>query len=128
MRQLLFTVLIVVLFLSWNVPANNPLQNTQWAGKVNIPDPADGIFVFNADTSTLYVGGSLIEASLYKVAGDTLKFVKANGMSSCNYSDTGYYKINIKDSVLTITLIKDNCADRSGAFSAEGYKATHASF
>ncbi len=128
MRQLLFISFLVFIFLSWNAPANNPLKNTQWAGTVNIPGPADGIFVFTADTSALYVGGSLIEASFYKVNGDTLKMIKANGMSSCNFSDTGYYKYNIKDSVLTITLIKDNCMDRSNAFSADGYKPSHASF
>lgn len=128
MRQLLFIFLVVILFLSWNSPKDNPLKNTQWAGTVNIPGPSDGIFVFTADTSTLYVGGSLIEAMNYKVDGDTLKLTKAAGMSSCDPSDTGYYKYNIKDSVLTITLIKDNCMDRSNAFSNDGYKISHSSF
>lgn len=128
MRQLLFIALFIVFFLSWQTPVDNPLKNTQWSGKVNAPDPYDGTFVFTADTTTLYINGGVIETSLYKVSGDTLKMVKLNGMSSCGYSDTGYYKYNIKDSVLTITLIKDNCSDRGNAFSAEGYKASHNSF
>ncbi len=127
MRQLLFTVLTVLFFISWHVPANNPLQNTQWTGIVNIPDPSAGIFVFKADTSLLYVGGNLIETSLYKVNGDTLKMVKVSGMSSCG-SDTGYYKYSIQDSLLTITSQKDDCMDRSNAFSADGYKPSHTSF
>ena len=128
MRQLLFAVLTVLLFLSWKVPANNPLQNTQWAGEVNILDPSDGIFVFTADTTTLYVGGSVIETMLYKVNDDTLRLIKASGMSQCSTSDTGYYKFNIKDSTLTIAPLKDNCTDRSSAFTAEGYKPSHTSF
>lgn len=127
MRRFFITLLVLSLFVSWNDPTNNPLKNTQWKGKVSAPDPVDGIFVFTADTTTLYIGGSPVEVSMYKVNGDTLKLVKVSGMSPCG-SDTGYYKYNIKDSVLNISLQKDNCMERGYAFSADGYKSTHSSF
>ncbi len=103
--------------------SSNPgqLNQTRWEGVLHVPEATAAEIEFKTDSLLIYVGGDLVETNAYEVVGDTLKMRKLNGMSSCD-TLTSHYRYTIKNDVLNLAAINDNCQERKGAFSSEGYK------
>ena len=101
--------------------ASAQLTDTKWRNAMNIPDPVETILHFKKDSVSLFVAGdgSLVETMSYKINKDTLKLIKISGMSPCNESVVGIYKIEIKDDKLTIVPLVDDCVERFNAFKPE---------
>ena len=118
----LFIAAIFILpALSWKDPAANNLVKTKWRGVILVPTPIDGLFEFRKDSLLLYSNDKVVETMSYETKGDTLLLKKLSGASPCN-DEVGKYKCEIKDNVLTLTVLKDDCTVRSSCFSPYGYK------
>ncbi|MEJ5962010.1 hypothetical protein [Pedobacter immunditicola] len=97
------------------------LINTTWSGKINVPDPVDAEMEFRNDSLFTYIGTDLVETTSFKIKGDTLILQKISGMSTCDQQPADY-KYTIKDEVLKLEALNDNCAERKSAFSNDGFK------
>lgn len=118
---LFIAAIFIVPALSWKDPAANNLIQTKWRGVILVPTPIDGLFEFKKDSLLLYSNDRIVETMSYETKGDTLLLKKLSGASSCN-DEVGKYKCVVKDDVLTLTVLKDDCAARSSCFSPDGYK------
>lgn len=118
-----FILTSIMAFGIMSMPTSKPedLINTTWSGKINIPDPVDAEMEFRNDSLFTYVGADLVETTSFKIKGDTLVLQKITGMSSCDQQSADY-KYNIKDDVLKLEALNDNCAERKSAFSNDGFK------
>jgi hypothetical protein len=121
LMQLSTLVLFACACLSWHVSGSNALMNTKWKGILNIPSPSEGVLVFKKDSGIAYYNNHIIETMSYKLNGDTIILRKLSGGSPCN-NESGSYKFNIKNDVLTLSVLQDNCEARISTFSPEGYK------
>jgi hypothetical protein len=55
----------------------------------------------------------LLETSLYTVKDSVLTLQKINGQSDCDGNTIGKYKFEIKGDAMQVTLIEDDCYNRS---------------
>lgn len=118
-KNLTFSVLLLITVST----VNAQLTDTKWKNFVNIPDPVESFMHFKKDTALLTVAadGSLVETMTYTVNKDTLRLTKLSGLSPCDDTVTGLYRIEIKDDKLTITPISDDCEGRANAFKPEAW-------
>ncbi len=107
--------------LAFLAPTSEDLENTTWSGKINAPDPVDAEMVFRKDSLLTYIGPELIETTGFKIKGDTLVLQKISGLSSCDLQPADY-RYTVKDDVLVLEALNDNCVDRKSAFPTEGFK------
>ena len=109
----IFVTLIVTL-LVFNADAQ--LSNTKWKGTLNINGGMDVSFNFSNDTLdvTSAESGESLETMKYTITDSVLTLVKLYGQSQCD-TTAGKYKYAIADKEMTISVISDDCADRSGA-------------
>lgn len=119
--NLMFVAGVSFISLSWNNADVNPLLNTHWKGIMNVPDALECGLTFKQDSAIVYLDVTPIETMHYRVSGDTVFLKKIEGASPC-VSETGAYRYQIKNDVLTLSLIKDDCSGRAQAFTPEGYK------
>lgn len=99
--------------------ANQQIQNTSWKGTFFVPSPQECIMTFTSDTAYLKINGESIETSTFTINGDTLTFHKVSGGSPCGMDIIGIYKMDIKDDLLTISVIEDDCQARAMGFPTE---------
>ncbi|HEY0176717.1 MAG TPA: hypothetical protein VGC08_10085 [Pedobacter sp.] len=118
---LLLTAIVIIPCLSWRDPEVSNLVQTKWRGVLLVPSPIDGLFEFKKDSLLLYSDDKIVETMSYQEKGDTLILKKISGASPCN-DEIGTYKCEIKNDVLTLTVLKDDCTVRSSCFSPDGYK------
>jgi cell wall-associated protease len=119
--QLFITSLFALALIIGKDAEPKKLANTKWNGTINIPEEAPCTFSFKNDTLFAYVGGQLFETNTYEERGDTLFMKKITGNSPCG-QEVGQYKYEVKDNVLTISTLKDDCEERRNCFKPEGYK------
>ncbi len=112
MKKLLF--ILLVSFVSVAVHAQ--LADTKWKLTLKLDNPLDAVFTFGKDTLnvTAAADGSLVETMTYTVKDNILTIQKVSGQSDCEGSSIGKYKFEKKDNTLVVTLVSDDCADRSG--------------
>jgi len=91
------------------------LENTRWKATLVIENPANTILDFKKDTVSLYTiaDSTLIEIMTYTLDDTTLNLLKIDGQSDCDNSTPGKYRYELKDDHLYLTMIDDNCSDRS---------------
>lgn len=106
--------LLFVTFIAFNLQAQ--LANTKWTGTLNVQGGTDVIFQFNNDTLEVSIpaSGESIETMTYTTADSVISLKKIYGSSQCDTS-VGKYKYVISGNELTLSLISDNCPDRSAA-------------
>lgn len=112
MRKLFITLLVT--FIAFNLHAQ--LNNTKWKGTLNIEGGMDVVFNFSNDTldvSSVESGESL-ETMKYTSTDSILTLQKLYGNSQCG-TTPGNYKYLIIDNEMTLSLISDECPDRSAA-------------
>jgi len=122
MRKLFIMLAITAaIFIAWHNKNAEKLTNTKWTGTLLVPDAMSGSLAFTRDSLTASIGYEVVETNQYYVKGDTLFIQKLSGSSPCG-NEEGSYLYSVKNDVLYLKLVNDNCGIRSGAFSAEGYK------
>ena len=106
--------LLLVTFITFNLRAQ--LSDTKWTGKLNIEGGMDVVFRFSNDTLEVSnpANGESIETMKYTTTDSVMTLEKLYGNSQCDTS-LGQYKYVISGNQMTLSLISDNCADRSGA-------------
>ena len=97
--------------------ANAQLANTKWKITIKMDDnDAAATCSFGTDTLnvTLDSDGQLLETLLFTVQGDVFTIKKISGQSDCD-DQVGKYKFEIKDGVMSINLVSDDCQGRAEA-------------
>jgi hypothetical protein len=112
MRKLLAT--IIVIFIAFT--SNAQLHDTKWKGTLNVEGGMDVVFNFNNDTLDVSnaESGESLETMKYATTDSVLTLVKLYGQSQCD-STAGNYKYVIMNNELKLSLISDECPDRSSA-------------
>ena len=112
MRKILLTA--AVIFIAFSTKAQ--LANTKWKGTLNVENGMDAVFNFHNDTLDVSSAesGEDIETMSYNTTDSVLTLIKLYGQSQCD-TTAGKYKYAIEDNELTLSLISDECPDRSQA-------------
>ena len=113
MKKIIFIFLISIASIS--VCAQ--LKNTKWKGTIHSDNDIDVIFNYGSDTLevTSAADGSSFETCIYNTKDTVLSVQKIYGQSNCDTTGIGKYKFEIKDDILYLTLLSDNCDNRSSA-------------
>ena len=111
MKKLFLSIFVLVA----SVTVKAQLANTRWKDTLKLDNPTEVIFDFGEDTLvvTAVADGSLIETMTYTVEGSVFTIKKINGQSDCDASVLGKYKFDIKGKDMYVTLVSDDCNDRS---------------
>lgn len=112
MTRIFVTLLVTLLFVN----ANAQLSNTKWKGTLNINGGMDVSFNFGSDTLEVSnaESGESLETMKYTTADSVLTLEKLYGNSQCD-TTAGRYKYLIADKKMTLSIISDDCPDRSSA-------------
>ncbi len=104
--------LIVLAILSFSSYAQ--LSKTKWKTTLQLENITDVYFDFGRDSLKVFAvaDSSLLETSIYKEKDKELSILKVKGISTCE-GITGIYKFEIKNDQMVLTLISDQCSDRS---------------
>ena len=110
MKKIVFLAAIIFA----GVSANAQLTNVKWKGVLQLDSPVDVIMDFRTDTLEAVTAedGQILETMHFNVADTVLSIKKLSGQSECGESEAKY-KFEIKDNELTLTLISDDCYNRS---------------
>lgn len=111
MKKIIFVMMAVIIGIS----ANAQLTNTKWKGVLQLENETDVVFDFRTDTleAVLVEDNSTLELMQYSVKDDVLSIQKISGQSTCSETSVARYKFEMKDDSLVLTLIEDECSDRS---------------
>ena len=90
------------------------LNKTKWKTQLQLENITDVYFDFGNDSLKVFAAAdsSLLETSLFTEKGKELSILKVKGISNCD-GITGTYKFEIKNDQMVLTLISDQCSDRS---------------
>jgi hypothetical protein len=116
------TFLLLLAFAA--VTTNAQLAKTKWKGTLQLDNPVDVIFDFGKDSLSVYTvaENSGLETMTYSAKDAVLSITKAYGQSDCDSQVTGKYKFEIKDDEMSLTLIADDCANRSAVLNNTKWK------
>jgi hypothetical protein len=105
-------LIILVSFVCMSAFAQTPMK---WKGSLNLDSPTDVILNFkNGTCEAVRVADSQsIEIMKYTLSDTLLTLQKISGDSDCDSATIGKYKIEKKNINIRITLISDDCSDRS---------------
>jgi hypothetical protein len=111
MRKIIFILLVSIISAS----ANAQLTNTKWKGILKAQDPIDVFFSFGTDTLAIIKenDGMVLENMIFTTKDTVLTVQKINGQSGCDSDVIGKYKFVKKDNAIFVTVISDECTDRS---------------
>jgi len=111
MKKIIF--LLVISIASISVHAQ--LTDTKWKDTLKLDNPLEVFFSFAKDTLivTAVADGSLIETMTYTVKDNVFTIQKVSGQSDCDSSSLGKYKFEINGDDMYVTLVSDDCTDRS---------------
>ena len=122
-------LLLILLIIVSSKTINAQLKNTSWKGDFMVPQPTECIMIFKEDTSFLvFASGfnpdkidpaNIIETMSYKIDHDTLSLQKLSGGSPCSEDIIGKYSFAIKNDLMYIQVINDDCPQRASAFPSE---------
>jgi len=112
MKKIIFIAFIAFISAS----ANAQLANSKWKGTLQLDNPTDVVFDFRTDTLEAFVAedNSSLELMKYSIKDNVLSIQKISGQSECDDTAVAKYKYEIGSDGLLLTLIEDNCIDRSG--------------
>ena len=111
------TIMLVILVSFAFIPAIAQQTHFKWKGTLNLDSPTDIILDFTNDIcdAIRIADSQSLETMHYTLSDTLLTLQKITGGSECDTSSIGKYKIEKKDDGLHITLISDDCDDRSNA-------------
>jgi hypothetical protein len=108
--------IVLLLMIVFFVTASNAqFTNTKWKGTLMFDSPTDIVFDFKKDTLTVLSASdnSVIEEMTYKATDTSFTVQKTWGQSDCNSDTKGQYHFEIKEGVMYIKTIADDCYSRS---------------
>ena len=113
MKKMIFIILVSFAF----IPAIAQSPHIKWKGTLHLDSPTDIFLDFRNDTcEAIRVDDSQsLEVMHYTLDDTSLTLQKISGGSDCDSGSIGKYKIEKKDNGILVTLINDDCEDRSGA-------------
>ncbi len=117
-------LILIALAAAVTFAAKSQLDATKWKATLQINDaPTDVRLEFRKDTAeaTFAENGMNLETALYTVKDSVFTYQKINGQSSCD-DGIGKYKFVLQNDQFTLTLLDDNCADRSGVLDKSVWK------
>lgn len=111
MNKIIVTILISFAAFS----ANAQVANTKWKGTLDIQGGMNVQFQYGKDTLDVINldDNSSLETMMYSIQDSIITIHKIFGASQCDTSTLGKYKIAINNDQMKMTLISDNCYDRS---------------
>jgi hypothetical protein len=113
MRKMLMTLMIA--FIAYS--SNAQLSGTKWKGTLHIESgDMDVEFIFSNDTLDVIntSENESLETMKYTLADSVISLQKLYGSSSCD-TTFGKYKYAIVNNEMTLSLLSDDCYDRSSA-------------
>jgi len=117
--------LIILAFISLNLPAQTVISNTKWKGTFLIPHSVDVLFIFKKDTLYLTTETSdEVGTLVFSQRGDTLMIRKVSGPSPCPVEAQGTYLIQWSENGNKFRLhgISDECEGRIGVFTVNPFE------
>jgi hypothetical protein len=111
MKKIVFLVLVSFATVSLHAQ----LAKTKWKGTLQLDNPVDVVFDFGKDSLTVYTveNNAGLETMVFTDKDAVLSIKKVYGQSDCDVAVTGKYKYEIKDTEMVLTLISDDCPNRS---------------
>ncbi len=108
-------IMLILLVAAAGTGAKAQFSGTKWKTTLQLDSPIDVIFDFRKDTVDAITADNnmLLETSLYTVKDSVLTLQKINGQSDCDGNIIGKYKFEIKGDAMQVTLIEDDCYNRS---------------
>jgi hypothetical protein len=91
------------------------LANTKWKGTFQFDRPTDVVLEFKKDTVTAFMAddNSMLETMTYTVNDTSFTIQRVWGQSNCNNDSKGQYHFSIKEGVMYVKIISDDCDGRS---------------
>lgn len=113
MNKMLSTTIAVFMICT----VNAQFSNTKWKGVLDINGGMNVVFLFKSDTLNVVnaYDNSSLETMKYAVNGKVITLQKLYGQSQCDESALGKYKYAIVKNEMKLSLISDDCYDRSNA-------------
>lgn len=107
-------LLLIAIIAFMGTAANAQFANTKWKGTLQLDNVVDVMFDFKTDTleAIVIADNSSLETMKYSIKDNVLSFQKLSGQSDCS-DVTAKYKYEIKDNELVLTLVEDECYNRS---------------
>lgn len=112
MKKVILCLLLVTI-VSASLKAQ--VESSKWNGIFKLDNPLNVRFDFNKDTVNVINldQNTILETMIYTINSKALTFRKISGQSDCNSSSVANYIYEIKDNMLLLTLVDDECEDRS---------------
>ena len=116
-------IMLIAAIVFTGIVANAQLANAKWQGTLQLNSPTDVILDFKADTleAITVEDNQVIELMKFAVQDSVLSIWKISGQSQCGDAESKY-KFEIKENELTLTLLSDDCPDRSGVLDGTKWK------
>lgn len=111
MKKIIFLLTIVFSATALNAQ----FTNTKWKGTLMFDTPTDIVFDFKKDTLAVLFASdnSEIEEMTYTATDTSFTIKKVWGQSDCNNDTKGQYHFEIKEGVMSVKTIADDCYSRS---------------
>jgi len=108
---------VFVLFVLFTaIACHAQLAHTAWKGAIKGDNPQAAVLKFGKDTLVLKgADGSVLETMTFLLKAGTLTIKKISGQSDCDNVAAGKYTLVFSGNAFSITLLADNCGDRSSA-------------
>ncbi len=111
MKKIILNLVIVIACTS----AKAQLANNKWAGTLQLDQAVEVLLDFKKDTldAISLADGQTLETMTFARKGDILTLKKVYGQSECNGNVVGKYKFELKDDIVSLMLVEDECYNRS---------------
>lgn len=121
MKKIFFLSLIAMISLS----VKAQLAKTKWKGALQLESMTDIVFDFGKDSliARIAADNTPLEAMTFTDKDQTLTIKKVYGQSSCE-EIMGKYKYEIKNDEMVLTLMTDDCYDRSNVLNGTKWTKT----
>lgn len=110
------TIILILVSFAF-IPAMAQQQHFKWKGTIHLDSPTDIFLDFRNDTceAVRAEDSQSLETMHYTLTDTLLTLQKITGGSDCDDTGMGKYKIEKKDDGIHITVVSDDCGDRSNA-------------
>jgi hypothetical protein len=116
-------IFLIALISFVGAAANAQLANVKWKGTLQLDQQTDVFLNFKTDTleAITVEDGQVIESMKFSVQDSVLSISKLFGQSECSDTESKY-KFEIKEDELTLTVVSDDCPDRSSVLDGSKWK------
>lgn len=111
--------ILILLVVASGFGAKAQFEGTKWKTTLQLESPTDVVFAFGKDTveALLADNNMPLETMLYTVKDSVITLQKVTGQSDCDGNVVGKYKFEMKGDEVQVTLVSDDCYNRSNVLS-----------